>query len=831
MSKPDYEKYKHLEFERFHPPTTAPMKKKPGYGKPPKDKDVITHGKKLTTEIKEIEKERERAKKKIYPPEIDPQLIFIIEQETEDGDLLEVDEESLLRSGIVILEKEGDEWIIVFATEGHVRRFKENLHVYQQKVMKVGDKVYKRPRYSSLFNNIKELIPRSPENRLCDSLKYFYENDEFPAENIEVRIDFWWIRPDIIKKVMGLCLDILKKFECKIVTHYRDYGMASIVTYINLEALKEVVNITEIYKIEAIEEIHSEKKKLSTISLEHFPDINTIEILKKPMICLIDTGVIEKHPILEGVVIKSILKTDETDLDNDEDGHGTHLTGTLLFGNLEEKIGNEEIFPQGRLISVKIAKELRRKNISDFNDNIVNSIKEIYKNYGCRLFLLTYLPSYNPFNPGTKTRNHQLSVMLDRLINDLNIVIVAPIGNHQFEGVDLDSISIGDLEDGKYAKYLFEKKILEGASANSVLTIGSIAGKDTYPSSHSSINIASIKVISKSQDTTLYTRTGPGLGRCIKPDLSAVGGNLVYYPDRPIFPFITLENLAYYGPKFDALTKNLLEYDIGTCISACYACYLILRLMEIYPGHTGNFYRALLSNRSIPPNPSETFLRNNYVFESKEKKNYLNLFGFGIADDKQLYYGNPKTITLYFEGKIPLNEVHCLEIPVPESFKKSNANRGVTVTLAYNPPVVPRKSYRAVNLSFRYVHKKAKINDLYKYFSEIKEKEKLDDVPSESQYKFEVDFSSTVRNKSTVKTARYRWNLFPKRTWKTTFQQMEEDSHFIVIHCKPKSWFDANAYGVKNQSYCLIVTIWHDTSNRIYEQVQQRVRELIRLRV
>ena len=420
--------------------------------------------------------------------------------------------------------------------------------------------------------------------------------------------------------------------------------------------------------------------------------------------------------------------------------------------------------------------------------------------------------------------------MLDRLINELNILIVAPTGNFEFENVDLDKLTIDDLEDGKYTKFLFDSKVFEGASANSVLTIGSIAGKETYPSSHSSINIASIKIISKSQDPALYTRTGPGLGNCVKPDLTAIGGNSVFYPDRLFFPFTTLENLAYYGPKFDAFTKNLLEYDIGTCISACYASFLILKLMELYPGHSGNFYRALLSNRSIPPNPSDTFLENNPVFEAKEKNKYLNLFGFGIAEEKQLYYGNPKTITLYFEGKIPLKEVHCFEIPVPISFKTTNANRGVTATLAYNPPVVPRKSYRAVNLSFRYIHKKANIDEIYNYFSEIEDDDELEDVPSESKYRFEVDLSSRVRNKSTLKTARYVWKTFPKGTRKTTYKQMEEDSHFIVVHCKPKGWFDANAYGVKDQSYCVIVTIWHDTSTRIYEQVQQKVREPIRLR-
>lgn len=830
MSKTDSEKYKHLVLDRFSPPKTAPMRKGHPFGRSPKDKDVTIHGEQLSKKIEDVEKEKLRVKKRIYPPEIDPQLIFIIEQESDGDDLLEVDEEKLLKSGIQILEKEGDNWIIVFATDGHARRFKENLHTYRKKILKDGTRILKKPKFSYLFNNIKEIIPRYPENRMCEKLKEYYLNDRFPAEKIEVRIDFWWLGRKITQTAMELCESILKKYKCVLVTSYRNYGMASIVVMINLEALKDIIEITEIYRIEMIEEMPPDKRGISTINLKHFPNIDISEISKKPIVCLIDTGVVENHPILEGSIVKSFLKTDETDNDNDEDGHGTHLTGTVLFGNLEEKIEFTEIFPQGRIISVKVAKEFRKKNVSDFNNKIIESIEDIHNNYGCKLFLLTFLPSYLPLDPGVKTRNHQLSIMLDRLINELNIVVVVPIGNQNFEKLDFNELKVEDIENGKYSNFLFNSKVLEGASANSALTIGSIAGKDVYPSSHSSINIASIKVISKKDDPTLYTRTGPGLGNCIKPDLSAIGGNLIYYPDRP-YPFITLEDLSFFGPKFDALTSNLLEYDIGTCISACYTCHLILRLMEIYPGHNGNFYRALISNRSMPPNPSESFLQNNSVFESKEKKKYLNIFGFGIASETQLYYGNSKTITLYYEGEIPLNEVHSFEIPIPESFKKTNANRGITVTLAYNPPVIPRKSYRAVSLSFRYIYKKAYIKDIYNYFSEIKDEEILDDVLSESRYNFEVDYSSKIRNKSTLKTARYRWKHFSKGTRKTTYQQMGENSHFIVLHCKPKSWFDANAYSVKNQSYCLIVTIWHDTSNKIYEQVQQRVRELVRLRV
>ncbi len=98
------------------------------------------HGNKLTKGLEEVEKEQERVRKKIYPPDLKPQLIFIIDQEVENDELLEVDETSLTNAGIEILEKEGENWIIVFATEGHVAQFKKNLHTYKKEIKKRGKK-------------------------------------------------------------------------------------------------------------------------------------------------------------------------------------------------------------------------------------------------------------------------------------------------------------------------------------------------------------------------------------------------------------------------------------------------------------------------------------------------------------------------------------------------------------------------------------------------------------------------------------------------------------------------------------------------------------------
>jgi hypothetical protein len=63
---------------------------------------------------------------------------------------------------------------------------------------------------------------------------------------------------------MDLCEEILKKSKCKLISRYSDYGIASIITKINLKALKSIMELTEVYKIEAIE-IKLIENKASTI--------------------------------------------------------------------------------------------------------------------------------------------------------------------------------------------------------------------------------------------------------------------------------------------------------------------------------------------------------------------------------------------------------------------------------------------------------------------------------------------------------------------------------------------------------------------------------------
>ena len=72
---------------------------------------------------------------------------------------------------------------------------------------------------------------------------------------------------------------------------------------------------------------------------------------KSPVVCVIDTGADEKHPDLRGKIIKGYDFVNNDKIPNDDNGHGTHVSGTIAakYGN---GIGPAGI-SNGKVLAVK----------------------------------------------------------------------------------------------------------------------------------------------------------------------------------------------------------------------------------------------------------------------------------------------------------------------------------------------------------------------------------------------------------------------------------------------------------------------------------------------
>lgn len=824
FNKKDFDEFQHRKIKKYDIPEPTSLRKSRG-GKGPKNQDIDKHATDLKADMVVVKKEHNRIMKKgIYPDE-NPALIFILELEDnvdptkpDKIEKYDVEDDKLINSGLTVLEKEDDQWLIVFSSNNEAKLFYERLQSYQtERTPRLN------PRYANIFSNIKSIKPLNPELRLGKKLRRFYLENTFPTKIFNVRIDFWWLST-ITPNIMKLCKKTIEENKGKVIDEYSEYQIASIIAIITPEILKTVMEFTEISNIEIIEKKRQDRADFSQISIEDMPPLDLTEINSKPFVCLIDTGVLEKHPLLNGCVVEpSINMCNDSEIASDEDGHGTCISGSLLYFDIEEKLRNhpEKLIPDARLISVKIRQEFITQNVSDLNHKIIQAINEVYEKYSCKIFVLTYLPVNEEAEYPIKTREHQLSLLLDRLISEKNIVVITPIGNINPQYYFENSIErIEQLNNGNYLKHLLNNKIIEGASANSVLTVGSIAGFDRLLEG-SSINPASIRFFANKEDPAPNTRSGFGLGKAIKPDFCAIGGNLVFRPESPL-SIKKIRSTSILGPNISYLipeageSSNLLIDDIGTCFSACRVGNLCAKLMYFYPGYKGNLYRALLANRSKIFSFSE---QNSHNELSKEEK--LQITGYGKVGDNQVFYGNKKTITLVFEGELEIKNFHVFKIPIPESFKSTNARRGVIVSLAYNPPVLRRKQYRGIKMDFDYIYDNLTENDLIHRYNE-----KFDgDYPekrSESNNLFKIDISSTIRNNSTLQLSRFDFPMFSSRHIKAK-DKMLDSNHYIVVKCKNYSWFDHEAFGLEKQQYALVVTIWHENSIQIYNEVYQKI--------
>lgn len=811
------EKFKHLPFKNEEIKEKTVLKKHGG-GESPKNQDRITHGQELQENLKNSINEIKNIKdvQKIYPPELDPSLIFVINQEINptNNKYYQVDDDDIQKSDLEILDRESDRYFVVFASDGKANAFQERLKKY------ISDPIKSRIGNPPLafFSNIKSCEHIKDIDKLGPILRKLFEDNESPKETKKVRIDFWWTKEETVKKIMDICIEKIESKKGIIIEKYIQYGIASLVAYISLEILIEIMKFTEILSIESVVE-REIVRDITKYTIKELPPKNLEGIESKQIVCLIDTGIVENHPVIEGTVIDHILKTKDTSIVADEDGHGTFLTGNILYTNLETAIRSDELIPEARIISVKIASNFISKNISDFNSRIIEAIEEVFKNYGCKIFILTYLPINKEYQEIPKAKDHQLSVLLDRLINEKNILVIIPAGNILLEEYIDDNIQQNQLFYGNYLNYSLSKRVFEGASANNVLTVGSLAGKDSLTTLDPGLNPSSINFFATKNDIAPDSRTGPGLGDSIKPDLCIQGGNLVYRPSiNPIV--VPINSTMYIGPNRGYLTEDLFIFDSGTCIAACMVASICAKLLRFYPDHTSNFYRALIANRLDKIDFSNYTKLNTNVM--KDKKSLLHLTGYGTINENLLYYGNEHTITLFFEGEINLDDFHVFKIPIPDSFKNTNGERRITVSLAYNPYVQYRSKYRAIRMEFDYIYDKCTIKEIVEKFNKLDSDNPSDDkkIKSESKNQFSVDISSTVRNNSTLQVARYTWLRFSPRE-KMKRQNMLRASHFIVVKCNCQNWFkfNANALLHKKQAYSLVVTIWHQNVNQIYADV------------
>jgi len=190
--------------------------------------------------------------------------------------------------------------------------------------------------------------------------------------------------------------------------------------------------------------------------------------------------------------------------------------------------------------------------------------------------------------------------------------------------------------------------------------------------------------------------------------------------------------------------------------------------------------------------------------------------GYGRVDLDTLFRSTDDEVVLLAEDSIQNDSHQFYELPVPDSFLRSNrATRQLRITLAYCPAVrTTRLDYTATKICFKFVEDTS-LEEVKRHFDQsLKNTE--DTMPEAKQSAREI--TSTEREKGTVQSSVWTFRqLSPAKKW------------FLVITRQDKDW--GAPFCMEEEEYALVVTV-SDRENQeaqLYTRIQARIQEQVRV--
>ena len=527
-----------------------------------------------------------------------------------------------------------------------------------------------------------------------------------------------------------------------------------------------------------------------------------------PGVVVLDSGMATGHVLLKPAVgeAKSFLPGESA---NDENGHGTHVGGLALYGDFENCLSTRRFVPRLRLFSGRILDKDNSSNTSFIENHIEQAVRYFNSTHACKVFNLSFGDSSKPYTSG---HIKGLSVVLDTLSRELDILFIISAGNHC---IGEDSPQGLGWREG-YPHYLLKDswRIIEPATALNALSIGSLARHNqTFNSQRYSHDPSELPVAQPNQPSP-FTRAGPSVDGAIKPELLAYGGN---WAINARAGYSLLEQSGGLGVVSTQQNPEGSKIAVknGTSMAAPHIAHLAASVLLEHPEANSNFIRALLCLNAVMPPPCKDLIDQN--------KEFRRVCGYGKVDERALLRSLEFAVTLKAEGAIENKKHHFYEIPVPAEFTNGGKRRlrEIAAALAYTPPVrSTRMKYRATRIDFRLVSG-PDLDYVTKMFNKATQQ---DDYERIQEFKTGL-IGQQARSKGTNQADFWQFLQFNANS------KLRKQKLFIVVTRNDHPWGESLCNFEENYSLLVSMRDWENENARLYTQIKTQLEAKLRLRV
>jgi hypothetical protein len=279
--------------------------------------------------------------------------------------------------------------------------------------------------------------------------------------------------------------------------------------------------------------------------------------------------------------------------------------------------------------------------------------------------------------------------MIDTLSHERDVLFIQAVGNVQRSCSNPFTLGVCEhLQAGRdYPIFLLEDscRLANPAQSLQAVTVGSIAagifGDGLWRS-----------MAQAEGHPSAFSRTGPGMWRCIKPDVVEIGGDFARDSSNPprvswpagVCPELVRSTYRDSGPERG---KDV----IGTSFAAPKVAHIAAAVHETLPAEPTLLYRALIAQSARWPAWAESLTDPQEMFQA------VRHLGYGVPSRERATENNEYRVTLITRGieELGAKQAKVYEIPIPSEIRGvADCQIRIEVTLSYSAQ--PRRTRRRI---------------------------------------------------------------------------------------------------------------------------------------